>query len=220
MSIKSNIRKERIKRYFIDYSRKIGRLKTPMDIVLLWLKTGKYLPEKLIAVEPFGMHGLWHTRDYASLCEYNEIFEIDEDYFNYLKKSYPQFCCRKEDSIAAIQNKKLNKEKYNFIVIDNPYGGVYGGKYCEHFDFFDDALSYLDDKAILILNIVLQESDFAPNVAERRKEFYGSAIITPKSAMDFYKKRIQEKSHSTVVDAVFIPRNELIGYVVFVLEKR
>jgi hypothetical protein len=219
MSIKSNIRKERVKRYFIDYSRKIGRLKTPMDIVLLWLKTGKYLPEKLVAVEPFGMHGLWHTRDYASLCSYNEIFEIEQDYYNFLKKSYPEFSCRMEDSIVAFKNKKLNRDKYNFIVIDNPYGGIYGDNYCEHFDLFYPALDYLDDKSVLILNIVL-ESEFTPDLKKRREEFYGKAVMQPKEALDFYRAEIESKTNKAVVDAVFIPRNEIIGYLVFAINKK
>jgi len=219
MSIKSNIRKERIKRYFIDYSRKVGRLKTPMDIVLLWLKTSKYLPEKLVAVEPFGMHGLWHTRDYAELCSYNEIFEIEKDYYDFLKKSYPAFSCRMEDSIKAIQEKRLHRSAYNFIVIDNPYGGLYGDNYCEHFDLFYPALDYLDDKAILVLNIVM-DSDFKREVRERRISFYGKAEMLPKEALEFYTREIESKTNKRVVDSVFIPRNKTIGYLTFVVERK
>ena len=170
MSIKSNIRKERIKRYFIDYSRNIGRLKTPMDIVLLWLKTNKYLPQRLVAVEPFGMHGLWHIRDYAGLCEYNEIFEIERDYYNFLVKSFPTFSCRMEDSIKAFQDRKLQRDKYNFIVIDNPYG-IYGDNYCEHFDLFESALGYLDKSAVLIL-----KSCARVRIRSRREEAKGRIL--------------------------------------------
>jgi hypothetical protein len=216
MSTKSNIRKERIKRGFIDAGRKICRLKTPMDIVLLWLKTSNYLPERLIAVEPFGMHGLWHIRDYARLCEYNEIFEIEPDYFNFLVKSYPTFSCRMEDSVKAFQNRKLQREKYNFIVIDNPFGGIYGDNYCEHFDLFDAALGYLDRGAILILNLTLG-SEFDADVQRRREAFYGRAVVPPREALELYRRRIEAGTSNAVRDMVFIPRNEALGYLVFAM---
>ena len=216
MSSKANIRKERIKRYYIDYSRKIGRLNTPMDIVLLWLRTNKYLPQRLVAVEPFGMHGLWHTRDYADLCEYLEIFEIDRDYYDFLVKTYPNSTCRMEDSIKAFQNRTLQREAYNFIVIDNPFGEIYGDDYCEHFDLFESALSYLDRGGVLILNLDL-ETEFDANVQRRREEFYGKAVIGPHEALEFYRRQIEGRSVHTVRDMVFIPRNETIGYLVFAI---
>ena len=216
MGIKSNIRKERMKRSFIDYSRKVGRLKTPMDIALLWLKTNKYLPQRLVAVEPFGMHGLWHIRDYAGLCESNEIFEIERDYYNYLVKSFPRFSCRMEDSIKAFQDRTLQRDKYNFIVIDNPYGEIYGDNYCEHFDLFEPTLGYLDNEAVLILNLVL-ESGFDAAVNRRREEFYGKAVMAPREALEFYRDQIEGKTAHTVRDMVFIPRNETIGYLVFAI---
>lgn len=215
MGISAKIRKDKFKRFLIDRSRKIGRLKTPMDMVLLWLKTNGYLKSRLIALEPFGMHGLWHTKDYSPLCDYNEIFEIEKTYFNFLKKSYPQFNCRNEDSIAAIKNKQLHKNAYNFIVVDNPYGGIYGDNYCEHFDFINDVIPYLADNSVLVLNIVLGDK-FAPDVAERRKTFYGKTEIQPKEALSFYSDMVRQSGKS-VKDFVFIPRNDIIGYVVIVI---
>jgi hypothetical protein len=216
MSVKSKIRKERVKRAFVDVGRKVGRLKTPMDIVLLWLKANEYLPQRLIAVEPFGMHGLWHVRDYARLCEYNEIFEIEPDYFNFLVKSYPTFSCRNEDSIKAFQERRLQREKYNFIVIDNPYGEIYGDNYCEHFDLFDAALDYLDAGAVLILNFALG-SEFDADVKRRREAFYGTAVMPPREALEFYRRRIEAGTSKAVRDMVFVPRNEALGYMVFAI---
>lgn len=220
MNLKRKLLKERIKRLFIDFGRKIGRLKTPMDIVILWLKTNNYFPKQLVALEPFGMHGLWHTKDYSPYCVYNEIFEIEKSYFNFLKKEFPQFNCRMEDSIQAIKNHNLNRDKYNFIVIDNPYGGIYGNIYCEHFDLFHSVLNYLEEDSILILNFIIDQSNFTGEQIKRRENFYGKTRITAKEAMNFYIKAIELNQDKKVIDSIIIPRNEVIGYLVFVINKR
>jgi len=41
------------------------------------LQVQKLLPKPLIALELFGMHGLWLASDYAHLCDYQEIWEIE-----------------------------------------------------------------------------------------------------------------------------------------------
>ncbi len=213
------IKKEQLKRFFVDLSRKIGRVKTPMDIVILWLQSNKYLPEKLVAVEPFGMHGLWHTRDYSHLCSFNEIFDIEKEYADFLKKSYKNFSCRQEDSIVAVKNHLLSKEKYNFIVIDNPFGGIYGDNYCEHFDIFVPLLNYLDKESIIIINFIIDQSFFKSEQIKRREEFYGKSIISPKQALEHYIELIDSSSNNKVIDSVFIPRNNTIGYFVFVTKE-
>jgi hypothetical protein len=217
VSIRSNIRKERVKRAFVDAGRRVGRLKTPMDIVLLWLKANAYLPDRLVAVEPFGMHGLWHVRDYAGLCESNEVLEVERDYFDFLAKSYPRFTCRMEDSIRAFRDRTLLREKYNFIVIDNPYG-IYGDDYCEHFELIDPAIGYLDKGGVLILNLTLG-SEFDADVRRRREAFYGKAVITPREALEFYRARIEAQTTNAVRDMVLVPRNEHLGYLVFALSQ-
>ena len=50
--------KELLKRKIINLARKIGRLKTPMDMILLTLETYKILPKPLIALDVFGGYGL------------------------------------------------------------------------------------------------------------------------------------------------------------------
>jgi hypothetical protein len=78
--------KDYLKSKYIDFFKRGDRLVTPMQLLISTLDSRGYLPEKIIAVELFGMHGLWITKDYANICSYLELYEINPTYANFAKK--------------------------------------------------------------------------------------------------------------------------------------
>lgn len=57
-----------------------------MQQVIYDLSQKGVLPQRLIALEMFGMHGFWHTMDYIKYVDSLDFFEIDADYANLAKK--------------------------------------------------------------------------------------------------------------------------------------
>lgn len=124
------------------------------------------------ALEVFGGTGEVHTRDYASKVGSLEVWEIDLERENLLRKNLPQAKIKITDSFEEI---KRTPNKYDIVVIDN-YAS-FCGNYCEHFDLFPAVFRILEDSAIIILNVT-------PNVYESAKERYQDHLKRRKS---FYK---------------------------------
>lgn len=143
--IYKQVAKDFLKRKYIDLSRQGDRLQTPMQIQINTLRCHGYLPRRIIAVELFGMHGLWITKDYADICAYLELWEINHVYAAFAKKFIKNAVVVEGDSIHAVLDKKLMKDRYNFIVSDNPLVSPYGDNYFEHFNLFPAVLDYVDD---------------------------------------------------------------------------
>ncbi len=139
------VAKDFLKRKYIDLVSKGGRLQTPMQIQINTLRYCGYLPQQIIAIELFGMHGLWITKDYADICTYLELYEINHIYARFAKNFIKNAVVVEGDSIQAVMQKKLRRDRYNFIVSDNPMGAPYGDNYYEHFDLFPTILDYVDD---------------------------------------------------------------------------
>jgi hypothetical protein len=222
--------KDLIKRKILNLNKKMGRLKTPMDMVILTLKVYQLLPHPLIALDLFGMHGLWTTADYVHYCDYLEIWEIEPIYAKFAKKFFPKTKVNIGDSIKAVQNKKLNKNKYNFIVIDNPIGGVFNEEknYCEHFNLFPKILDYIENKTtIFVINIVInmdvikQRGYIQPNQFNNwlkiRKNFLGGNVNikkpNPEKLIEVYKNKFKNWGLS-VNHSFFIPRNKIVGFLI------
>ena len=226
--------KDIIKRKIIDLGRRSGRLKTPMDMVILSLKAYKLLPANLTALEVFGMHGLWITYDYANLCDYLELWEVNPMYAKYAKKFLPMATVRVGDSIEAANKGNLLRNDYNFVVIDNPISGPYNSeKYCEHFDLFPALLERIADKTVFIMNTVLDMEKIAiryPSLAFqewtiRRKKFYEIQNddevkkIQVETLVDIYRNKFN-KWAVDVNYILFIPRDDCVGFLVVAVNKR
>lgn len=168
--------------------------KTGMQNVLLQLKVKKLLPNKINAIEMFGMHGLWHTMDYIDFVDNLDMFEINKRYHELSKimlRRYPvQFY--NQDSIDYISK---TKDKYNFIVADIPYSGQFykdsGLPY-----FFDDMTRISEGESIIVFNFHSQKLD---KFSDIKAEIHN---------------KIKERE---IRDLFFIARNELISYVVLAL---
>lgn len=144
--------KENLQRSLVDFSRKFSTLKSTIDQMFLDLSVQQLLPNNIVALDLFARNGLWLSKDCEQHSSYLELCEIDEFFYNWSKKSVKVDAYNLGDSIAMLQQKKLSKEKYNFILSDN-FSGQFG-PYTEHIEVFNHLFDFLDDYCILAFNIV------------------------------------------------------------------
>lgn len=218
MSAKKQIMKDALKRKLIDYAQKSGRMQTPMTALARTLQVYGALSSQHHALELFGMHGLWHTRDYVSLCASLELYEIDPAYAAYAQRTLPNTTARVMDSIAAVKEGKLLRNNYDLIVIDNPYGNIYGNDYAEHFDFFPSILRYIKN-GVLVLNFLHGSAQYSEKHAERRVAFYGKLRPTVDEAVSVYKRYVEEAGLA-LDRPVLMYRNATVAYLAFVLRSK
>jgi hypothetical protein len=182
---------DRVKRAVVEVAQRVGRLQTPMTQLMGALRADDMLPERLIALELFGMHGLWHTRDYVRHCASLELYEINPIYAAYAARTLPNTEVVVGDSIAAVKAGTLKKLKYNFIVADNPFRAPFGDGYAEHFDLFPEVLDKLDS-GVLIVNFIGRRGDFAEEHVRRRRAFYGTVRPSVEEAVGVYRARARD----------------------------
>jgi hypothetical protein len=185
------IRREHARRKAIDKLRARTLCITPVDTVLQMLRLKGLMPDKLVALEPFGKCGIMKTLEYVHLCSSLEFFEIDEHYAGEAKRILPPSIVevRVEDSIKAIQTGTLRRKDYNFVILDCPleaFGPPGNPMYCENFDVIPKVFDYLADHGTVVLNAMLDgwiemHHPLTPEHERRRREFFGvpSGPIVP-----------------------------------------
>lgn len=169
--------------------------KTSMQSVLLQLKIKNLLPEKINAIEMFGMHALWHTMDYINYVNNLDIFEINERYHELSKILLKQYSVRfyNLDSIKYIKETNV---KYNFIVADIPYSG-------DFYDnnglplFFENLIRISEDNSIIIFNCH----------TEKLKEY--------KTLVKLINEKVESRE---IKDLFFVPRHNLVSYIVLAIK--
>lgn len=206
------------------------RLKSPMKSILLLLDYHHLLPHELVAVDLFGMYGLWNTYDIYGHCKYLEMWDINPLYCKYAKKFIPSATVMTGDSIKAVQDNKLLKPFYNLIILDNP-SGIYANDYCEHFDLFPRIYSYIDQEGIIIMNLVLDVHDlssrysFSTHVKDawimKRKEFYQCDNVDRSEPNQLIKAYIDnaERNGFKTIHHFLIPRTKSLGFLTLYLKK-
>jgi hypothetical protein len=163
------------------------------------------------------MYGLWHTRDYFPICDYLEIYEWDKTYYKLLKMQYKRSVCIQADTVLTINEHKLQKNSYNFIVVDNPMGDKFGDNYFEHFNFFENLVRYTDKNGVVILNFILSKTAYInAESLEARNGFYGKEFPTIDEAISVYRKKIESVNRSLKAWH-YIPRNNKIGYICLII---
>jgi hypothetical protein len=224
---------EWFKRKIVDLARKkIPRLKTPMDMVILTLKAYNILPKPLIALDLFGGHGLLVTADYVPYCDYFEMWEIIPLYAKFAKRFLPKAVVNVGDSIKAVKEGKLLRRDYNFIVIDNPQGIFNEAtEYCEYFDLFPEIFNYIDvKKTFFVTNASLDVEEYIKTHPyfsaqldkwlKKRKEFYN--MDAKKIYPEQLEKILRDKFKNWGVKVkkyFFIPRTSVAGFQVIEVEK-
>lgn len=117
--------KEKIKsKMYQIISKRMKQFHRPMDQVVLQLKARGYWDEntKPLALEMFGMFGLWMFCDYQSYARRIDFFEIDPQIIKYARKAWKRY--EKINFICgdSIEYLKATNERYDLIVSDTPYG--------------------------------------------------------------------------------------------------
>lgn len=171
------------------------RLKTGMQSVLLQLELKGRLPKDLAAVELFGMHGLWHTKDYAPRVEHLDFFEIDGVYLDLARRTLKgsRVSFHHADSIAwASRTEKV----FNFVVADIPYSGPF---YSDDGlpTFFEDLVRICMPGGVIIFNC------HASRLRDHREL---ETMMMRRSGM------------RTLSDIFYVPRNGSITYVVLCMD--
>jgi hypothetical protein len=214
------IAKDFLKRKYIEIVRKGDSLQTTMQVQINTLRCYGYLPRRIIAVELFGMHGLWMTKDYADICAYLEMWEIDQVFAAAAKKFIKNAVVVNGNSIRAVLDKKLMLEKYNFIISDNPIGAPYGDNYCEHFDLFPIVLDYVDDGGgIIQLSFIHNPTSLSRSHMMMREAFYGKANPSIAEASEIYGQLVVNGGR-ILKDILFVPRNDRMAFLTLVIKEK
>jgi len=178
------------------------------------------------ALEVFGFTGEYHTKFYAPIVRSLEVWEINPNLEDSLKKNLPNSRIKITDAFNEI---KYTLEKFDLIVIDNPVTTF--GKYCEHFDLFPDIFRITKKKAVIILNVLFEmpqvEEKYRPDPnifnehhLKYRSSFYNTANpdhILPDEIVNTYKKLCFENGY--VMDWFFFQRRTSVFYFIFSISK-
>jgi hypothetical protein len=213
----ARVMRDRAKRSVIDLGQRVGRLQTPMTNLLGTLRAYDALPDRMTALELFGMHGLWHTRDYARHCASLEVYEIEPVFARYAARTLPNTEVVPTDSIRAVKTRALKRSSYNFIVADNPLK-PFGDAYVEHFDLLPDLFDYVDDEGVVIVNLLSEQVPLSDEHARRRQAFYGHLHPAIDDAVVTYRDQAESVGvHLT--GAVFTYRNAAMGYLTLICRR-
>lgn len=204
--------------------RKLKPTLTPMQQVLSELKKRKVRLKDLHALEVFGYHGEWHTMDYASQVSTLEVWDIEQECEDALKRNLPMAEVKITDIYKEIKN---TSRKYNLIVIDNPMS-IYDD-HCEHFDLFPDIFRIVMDSTILILNVIPEIDDaalkkysylFNEVQLARRKSFYKTnhpEKVSFDEMIKAYKNLIETNSFN--LEYYFFQKRNFIYYLVLKIDR-
>jgi len=209
-----------------------NRTFTALQLILKTLRANKMLPERLVALELFGFIGTTGTMDYANLCDYLEMWEIDPYYAKHAEKNVPNAVVVCGDSINAIKTGKVLRKEYNFIVIDANSHSAFGDGNYESFGVFHHALNYIAKEAVILVAIFsdlnnlaktynTKVEDLDQNWIAARKEFFEMDNVINGRGIDYLKKyeKIVREKNIELIHSQFINRNDSVAFGVFVVKK-
>ena len=225
MRQKINLYKERLKRFLKNYARSSLGLFSPYDTVICILEAHGLLPKKIVGLELFGCHGLWTTADYIEYCSKLDFYEVNPYYAQIAKKRFgAKIVLHQEDSIERVQSGSI-KERYNFIVIDNPAKSPYGSdvletSYFENFSLFPDIFSVCGDEAVLLINLLCNPYKYCERVScqrpgddwiKERRNFFSCSkkedtTVTVARGLESYINKIPSNFKCTF--SFVLPRNK------------
>ena len=152
---------------------------SPMQKILRGLRARGIDLGSLRALELFGGSGGFHTLDYSDEVASLEVWEIDPNLEESLRRNLSEATIRIVNCYDEI---KRTPHRFDLVVVDNPMS-IYDG-HCEHFDLFPDLFRVANDEAILLLDViphappeVLKKYPYLFNEEQlqRRRKFYNSA---------------------------------------------
>ncbi len=107
--------------------------------------------ERLEAIELFARAGNWHTTDYKDYVSQLDAWEIEGVWENDLRKNLPRAEIKIIDTYSEI---KTTPKKFNLVISDNSMSVFGDGRFCEHFELFPDVFRIMQEKSVLILNVI------------------------------------------------------------------
>lgn len=208
-----------------EFRRKLLRLfkLRPIHKVIRLLKKHDFLCMNS-TLEVFGRDGDYHSLDYIDHVKKFEIWEIDPKFEGKLKENFPTATVKITDSYKEIRS--VDKT-YDTIIIDN-HQGLFADK-CEHFEIIKDCIQKLNDKGVIITNVMPDVSINPYNNpettqvkhAEKRKEFYNAENgikVTEKEFRNFYAG-FARKNGFEPAQIFLVKRNYLMTYLVLCLNR-
>lgn len=237
MSVKSIYKDWLISKIIVQLKKKPFHIKTAIDYLMMTFQSAGFLPNRILALELFGMYGLYLTKHYAHYCEHVEMWEIDSNYVYYARKFKERNVTIVEgDSVKAVQNRSIDK-RYNLLMVDNPLLSPYGEGLIEHFDVLPQIFDLAENNFILVFNVVLVDpgslyEDYKFNSEtqtrnklqwlESRKLFYGTKDglnLKPQEYLRIYTDKFNQWGLE-VQFSTFLPRSNRVGFLGFALKKQ
>lgn len=217
--------KDRIKRLIRPVVLRVIHQEPPIETLFRILEIEGFACQGLRGLEVFGMHGLWVVKDYLRRCDTLDLWEINPKYARFACRLGPSVKIICGDSVKAICTHDPRIGRYDLIHIDSPQI-PFGPGYCEHFDLFPHVLSHLHSTrgGLLVINFLGNtRSDIEPHSimthARRRREFYGTESLTPRTAIAAYQRYAEGVGLDIVYHCV-IPKNSLVYNIGMVLKPR
>ena len=176
--------------------------------------------ESFVGLEFFARDGGWQTLSYGNDLKELYLWEIDKKFKKNLTSNFPVGKITIGDSYEISKDLSF-KNKFDFIVFDNPQG-IYG-KYCEHFEALPLTPFLSRKKSIVIFNVNKNPFNYDDHKdwKKRRKLYYGknAESLTSDFILKFYADLFNNLGF--IVEDSFEEKrnNEYLSYLVFNLKK-
>lgn len=191
-----------------------------MELIVKRLESLGHQLSSYIALEFYARMGDWQTQSYAKQVKELNAWEIDPLFEPQLRKNLPNAHIRIGDSFKIAQE-EIYKEKFDFIVFDNPQN-MYG-EYCEHFEALPLVKKLLKTSGIVIFNINLSPFDYDkfPLWQKRRSEYYSTEArnLTPCFMLNYYENFFNQEGFDVIFCFEEKRNQQYLSYLVFSLTK-
>ena len=149
------------------------------------------------ALDFYARKGDWQTAVYANVVRNIEAWEVDPEHEEQLIKNLPAHANIRIGNSFVIAREEKYKNKFDFIVLDNPAGCYGDGLYCEHFESLDLISELMTkDLGVVVFNIKISPFNFDnfPEWKERRRKYYGlddPSNLSLHFIENFYRNRLE-----------------------------
>ena len=176
--------------------------------------------QEFVALEFFARDGEWQTKAYSDKVKKLFLWEIDPSFEINLQRNFSDAEITIGDSFVIAHNHEY-KNRFNFIVFDNPQGIF--NNYCEHFEALELLPLLLDKDGIVIFNINKKPFNYSDKSEwkDRRDKYYkfSTSNIETKKILKFYINKLQNLGFKVKHCFEEKRNNEYLSYLVFILEK-
>jgi len=174
-----------------------------IPILRLFTRLDLSLPE-MTALEMFGGRGDWQVKHYAELVNSLDIWEINPDFKDDLRRNCPHAEIQITDAYEEV---KRADGKYNLIVIDAPLDR-------ENYELFPHAFRLAKPHCTVVVNVNMIPYNFDCDRGwwNRRLAFYGTERLAFSGVADIYR-RLCAESGFRLISGIFENRRAKRGLV-------